>query len=155
MLTCSNTTNNGTTSNLNDTFIEEDKCHLVGGCLTIALSWLPPVVMFIQMKPCFWRDTYLRTSYQSDKTSFKPGLEYVLKGPTKNPYKLKGHWGVTQKPPFSWFAIVGLVFRIFYNLSFISKQKSQVLYFHWKLNACKGFLKRATKKQLLQPHFID
>ena len=77
--------------------------------------------------------TCIRTPFQSYKTSFKMGLDYVLKGPTKNPYKLKGHWGVTQKPPFSWFAIVGLVFRIFYNLSFISKQKSQVLYFHWKV----------------------
>ena len=73
--------------------------------------------------------TCIRTPFQSYKTSFKMGLDYVLKGPSDYLQKVKRHCGVTQKNPFSWFEIVGLVLRIFVQPFFHFKTKASSLLF--------------------------
>ena len=55
------------------------------------------------------------------------GLEYVLKGPSDYLQRAKRHRGVTQKNPFSWFEIVGLVLRIFVQPFFHFKTKASSL----------------------------
>ena len=57
------------------------------------------------------------------------GLDYVLKGPSDYLQKVKRHCGVTQKNPFSWFEIVGLVLRIFVQPFFHFKTKALSLLF--------------------------
>ena len=77
------------------------------------------------------------------------GLDYVLKGPSDYLQKVKRRCGVTQKKPFSWFEIVGLVVRIFLQLSFSSTQMQHVFYFHWKVACSEGFFQRVYKWQIV------
>ena len=89
--------------------------------------------------------TYIRTPYECCKTSFKMGLDYVLKGPSDYRQKVKRHCGVTQKQPFSRFEITGFVFGFFFRLSLISKQKHQVFYFNRKVACFQGFFSNIGK----------
>ena len=68
--------------------------------------------------------TTIRTPFQSCKTSFTMGLDYVLKGPSDYLQKVKRRCGVTQKKPFSWFEIVGFFLRIF--STFLSLQNKSI-----------------------------
>ena len=68
--------------------------------------------------------TSIRTSYKCYKTSFKMGLDYVLKEPSYYPLEVKRRCGVTQKKPFRRFEIVCLVFRIFLRIFFSYQNKS-------------------------------
>ena len=58
--------------------------------------------------------TSIRTPYKWYKTSFKMGLDYVLKGPSDYLQKVKRHRGVTQKNPFRWFEITVFSFGVFW-----------------------------------------
>ena len=103
--------------------------------------------------------TSIRTPYKWYKTSFKMGLDYVLKGPSDYLQKVKRHRGVTQKNPFRWFEITVFSFGVFWIfLQPFFDFKTKASSFLFLLKGCmlsRFFFLRLAKKQLTQPFFQE